>query len=188
MSDASDPTTRVADGAGLCRSLNEFAGWLAVARQNDSAKMVSEAVEIINSATLRAAQAEAEVARLTSENDHLRASLANRGGACPYCTLPKEDWAKCASGFPGCARADDAMLCPNVGASLEADAEVARLKDEIAGLRAALKPFAGYAADMPGSDFGEGEIGEYYHRGLRCSIRTQDLRAARTALEASHGE
>jgi hypothetical protein len=65
------------------------------------------------------------------ENDYLRASLANGPGPCPYCALSKEDWAKCQSGFPGCARADDAMLCPNVGASLEAETDLDAARAEV---------------------------------------------------------
>lgn len=61
------------------------------------------------------------IAELEGENDHLRASLANSGGPCAYCELPREEWSKCAEGFPGCGRGDDAMLCPHVGASMEAE-------------------------------------------------------------------
>ncbi|MGU3387226.1 hypothetical protein ACLBYG_22140 [Methylobacterium sp. D53M] len=68
-----------------------------------------------------------EMERLRKENDHLRASLANSDGPCPYCNLPKEEWSRCASGFPGCARGDDAMLCPHVGGELEVEARFARL-------------------------------------------------------------
>ena len=70
----------------------------------------------------------AQVAALTNENEHLRASVANSGVACIYCNLPKSEWSKCSAGFPGCDRADDAMLCPNVGASLEAEEQVAALQ------------------------------------------------------------
>jgi len=61
---------------------------------------------------------ERELREVQSENTRLRAALANSNGACVYCTLPKEQWAKCRSGFPGCARADDAMGCPELGAAL----------------------------------------------------------------------
>lgn len=67
-------------------------------------------------------------ADLLAENDRLRASLANSGGPCAYCSLPKEDWAKCQQGFPGCPRADDAMLCPHVGSSLDTERELAAWK------------------------------------------------------------
>lgn len=75
-----------------------------------------------------------EVERLNRENDHMRASLANGGGACSYCSLPKEGWSKCRSGFPGCARADDAMLCPHVGASLDAEVALEAAKQDTARL------------------------------------------------------
>lgn len=67
-------------------------------------------------------KSETALAESRAENDRLRAALANSGGPCAYCSLPKEEWAKCREGFPGCPRADDAMLCPHVGASLAADA------------------------------------------------------------------
>jgi hypothetical protein len=62
---------------------------------------------------------ERELREVQSENTRLRAALANSNGACVYCTLPKEQWAECRSGFPGCARADDVMGCPELGAALE---------------------------------------------------------------------
>ena len=70
-------------------------------------------------------------AALRAENDHLRASLANGPGPCPYCALPKEQWQECRRGFPGCARGDDAMLCPHVGAALANDDEVKRLREAL---------------------------------------------------------
>lgn len=69
---------------------------------------------------------------MEKENAHLRASVANNGGACIYCALPKDEWAKCKDGFPGCGRADDAMLCPNVGAALEAEEQLAALRTDLA--------------------------------------------------------
>ena len=68
------------------------------------------------------------VEKMEAENNHLRASVANNGGPCIYCNLPKNEWARCADGFPGCGRADDAMLCPNVGAALEAEEQLAALQ------------------------------------------------------------
>lgn len=68
---------------------------------------------------------------LEAENAHLRAALAMSKDPCLYCQLSKDDMAKCKSGFPGCARADDMMGCPEFGASLNAmqlEAEVNRLK------------------------------------------------------------
>lgn len=65
---------------------------------------------------------------LRLENDRMRASLANGHGPCGYCDLPKTRWHECRSGFPGCARGDDAMLCPHVGASLENDIDAARYR------------------------------------------------------------
>lgn len=62
------------------------------------------------------------------ENTRLRAALAQSDQPCAYCSLPKDEWAKCASGFPGCDRADDAMGCPELGARLALDEALAALK------------------------------------------------------------
>lgn len=64
---------------------------------------------------------EKNLAMLRVENDRLRAALANGSGPCIYCALPKDEWAKCARGFPGCSRSDDAMMCPHFGAGLDKD-------------------------------------------------------------------
>lgn len=61
------------------------------------------------------------VADLRAENARLRAALAQSDQPCAYCSLPAVEWAQCASGFPGCDRADDAMGCPELGAALERD-------------------------------------------------------------------
>lgn len=62
---------------------------------------------------------------LQRENDAFRATTANGPGPCVYCALPRERWAECNSGFPGCGRGDDAMLCPHVGSDMG-------LRDELA--------------------------------------------------------
>lgn len=72
------------------------------------------------------AAALSRIERLRSENERLRAALAMSELPCVYCTLPAERMAECANGFPGCARADDAVGCPNLGAAIELD----RLKAE----------------------------------------------------------
>jgi hypothetical protein len=83
-------------------------------------------------------QLERELAEANGENTRLRAALANSAGACVYCQLPKEQWAACRSGFPGCARDDDAMGCPELGAAMELHAARERIRrlveagDEIA--------------------------------------------------------
>lgn len=72
---------------------------------------------------------------LADENARLRAALAQSDQPCAYCSLPHDEWAKCKSGFPGCDRADDAMGCPHLGASLEAEryrAALQKIRDEIA--------------------------------------------------------
>jgi hypothetical protein len=71
---------------------------------------------------------ERELAEANAENTRLRAALANSSGACIYCSLPKDQWVKCRSGFPGCARADDAMGCPELGARMELDDAMERIR------------------------------------------------------------
>lgn len=60
-------------------------------------------------ARLEAAEREREEAR--KENDFMRLRLAESDKACVYCALPKGEMGACASGFPGCARADDLFHC-----------------------------------------------------------------------------
>jgi hypothetical protein len=72
-----------------------------------------------------------EIADLTAENTRIRAALAQSKDACVYCQLPADEMAKCSSGFPGCARADDLTGCPEFGAAMRA-----------MDLEAALRPFA----------------------------------------------
>ena len=60
-------------------------------------------------AALEAAEAERDTTR--KENDFMRLRLAESDKACVYCELPKTEMVQCASGFPGCARADDLFEC-----------------------------------------------------------------------------
>ncbi len=48
--------------------------------------------------------------KMRDENDKLRVIIAKSELPCLYCKLDRSDMAKCRSGFPGCARADDLML------------------------------------------------------------------------------
>lgn len=50
------------------------------------------------------------VARLTIENNLMRHLIAASDMDCLYCHLPKAQMNRCASGFPGCGRADDLMV------------------------------------------------------------------------------
>jgi len=84
----------------------------------ETRELLVEAAEAITAAQADLDTLRRQLAEVARENDHLRASLANSGSPCAYCNLPREDWPTCPSGFPGCARADDAMLCPHVGVEL----------------------------------------------------------------------
>lgn len=80
-----------------------------------------------------------QLADLRIENDHMRAALANGPGPCVYCDLPRGEWNKCTSGFPGCARGDDAALCPHIGAGMDE----ARLRAALDGLVSAVEGISG---------------------------------------------
>jgi hypothetical protein len=56
-----------------------------------------------------------QIAQLKKENDFLRALTANSDLNCVYCGLGADVQGQCVRGFPGCARADDQMLCRNFG-------------------------------------------------------------------------
>jgi hypothetical protein len=60
--------------------------------------------EAKNRAITQCADLLEKVHELERENATLRGTLAESGLNCAYCGLPKADWEKCASGFPGCAR------------------------------------------------------------------------------------
>ena len=90
---------------GLCKRLDRIIGVL-----NDYAdkRDVREAA-----AELRRLSATGAGPRdLQRENDILRAMIAKGPMDCVYCGLPAADMNKCASGFPGCGRADDMMADP----------------------------------------------------------------------------
>jgi len=59
----------------------------------------------------RCDEAEAERDEARKENDFMRLRLAESDKACVYCSLPKAEMGACASGFPGCARADELFQC-----------------------------------------------------------------------------
>lgn len=67
------------------------------------------------------AATESKIARLRRENDFLRALTSNSDKACVYCGLGSEEQHRCASGFPGCARADDQQLCRCIFEGMRAD-------------------------------------------------------------------
>lgn len=99
----------------------------ATAQRDQALADHRETLEELESCTVSLAAAQAE-------NTRLRAALANSDQPCVYCTLPAGDTAKCASGFPGCGRMDDAMGCPELGASVQlaaARAEAGRFRAEL---------------------------------------------------------
>lgn len=51
---------------------------------------------------------------IKKENDKLRGLLAWGNDPCIYCGLPRDQMARCQSGFPGCARADDMVAVPDL--------------------------------------------------------------------------
>lgn len=51
-----------------------------------------------------------ELQDLIEENNRLKAFIALSPLPCLYCGLTLANWSKCALGFPGCGRADDAAL------------------------------------------------------------------------------
>lgn len=117
-----------------------------------------------------------------AENTRLRAALAMSDQPCVYCTLPAEEWAKCCSGFPGCARADDAVGCPQLGAGLRADALAADLERA----RALLQPFANFANALNEAVPDEIAVGIFADGGMRFGpnggVNLRSLRAARAFL------
>lgn len=90
---------------------------------------------------------------LQEENTRLRAALAMSDQPCVYCSLPLDDMSKCQSGFPGCARADDAVGCPHLGAGLE----VERLTEEKLDAENLIKEAVGLLSDLLPKDRQPGE-------------------------------
>lgn len=94
---------------------------------------------------------------LAAENARLRAALAQSELPCVYCSLPREEWAKCSSGFPGCDRADDAVGCPELGARLRAEAAEAANAELQSALEKAKEPDFFWPYDDPESTFDSAE-------------------------------
>lgn len=84
---------------------------------------------------------EADNAAADAEDRRFRAGVGMSANPCIYCRLPADEIAKCRSGFPGCARMDDRMGCPEFGAMLElhqANKEIAALHEELARVATAV--------------------------------------------------
>ena len=92
---------------------------------------------------------EKHIDAIGAENTRLRAALAQSELPCIHCSLSREDWGKCEIGFPGCARADDATGCPELGAALERD----QLRRDNDRLRTVLYQIAGGAYSEGGAQF-----------------------------------
>lgn len=90
-----------------------------------------------------------EIERLATENTYLRAALAHSDQPCAYCTLPAERWGECRSGFPGCARGDDAVGCPHFGAELKYMELVGELRPHIDAINTAEEDRAKWAVGHP---------------------------------------
>lgn len=71
------------------------------------------------------------IAELTAENNKWRAAYGNSDKPCMYCELSAADQAKCQSGFPGCGRADDQMMCPHFAAELGCEQTIAELQAKL---------------------------------------------------------
>ena len=101
-------------------------------------RIAVDAVDSFGDAITAIRELSAEVERVAKENDTLRGLLGNSAKPCPYCGLAAEDQAKCASGFPGCARADDQMLSKpfaDVYRAELAEAELAKVRADFTQLR-----------------------------------------------------
>ena len=93
----------------LADERDSFAGELDEANENlDFIRDIEGALKAETAReTARADAAVAEVKALREENDTLRGIVATSALDCVYCGLPASRMAECASGFPGCGRADD---------------------------------------------------------------------------------
>lgn len=105
-----------------------IAGLRAMARyEHSDVTQAADAADLLERDGAELERLRAEVERLTKENDWLRAYTAQSAKACVYCGLGADEMGKCERGFPGCARADDQMLCREVGVAMERDALLARV-------------------------------------------------------------
>jgi hypothetical protein len=118
-----------------------------------------------------------EMAKLRAEIDRLRAALAKSKSDCAYCGLPAEEWAECRSGFPGCARADDANLCPELGTAMAASAEASELRAEIERLRQSAAEEPWLACKNCGAEHDD-ENKEVIAELLRLRARVEEFEAA----------
>ena len=135
------------DAAGIASrerdavELVELRAKLAMAK-SASKKYVYSTNGVIDRAEARIAELEAERGETRKENEWLRAYTGQSAKACVYCGLGADEQAQCERGFPGCARGDDQMLCPEVGVAIERDEARAALAETRRELLAARKVIA----------------------------------------------
>jgi hypothetical protein len=126
------------------------------------------------------------LADITKENSVLRASLANSSAPCVYCNLAREEWAKCSSGFPGCGRADDAMLCPHVGVELETADKLAKVTAERDALRRDAERWKYWKPRMIAADFEWGQCKEpVLVFSLNCKVSVDIDKSTDEAIAAT---
>ncbi len=89
------------------------------------------AADLLERDGARITELEAERGETRKENEWLRAYTGQSAKACVYCGLGADEQAQCERGFPGCARGDDQMLCPEVGVAIERDEARAALAEAI---------------------------------------------------------
>jgi hypothetical protein len=127
------------NAAGEVRALREERDTLFA----DAAQWQAKAALLTSERDTLRAKAE-RLQEAQKENDQLRSLLSTSKADCAYCGLPANRMAECASGFPGCARADD-MLCSATPTRddlldelTEARAEAARLREALIWQRDAM--------------------------------------------------
>ena len=127
-------------------------------------RVAGELLRQLTAANLRCTEKAGEAAGLRiqltaaqEENIRIRAALAQSPGACAYCQLPKERWAECRSGFPGCGRLDDAQGCPEFGASMERD----EIQKELTAAQAEIERLKGVMRDAFLEGYWAGRAGKH---------------------------
>lgn len=116
----------------------------------ESRGVIFQTVEAMQAVRAERDSMRANLSAVESENTKLRAALAHSKEPCVYCQLPADEQAKCESGFPGCARADDQMGCPHLYSTYETSQAVSYVEDILKGLTVPLteRRFDGEASPL----------------------------------------